>query len=111
MHKLLQELNDDVFSKYDCFTVGETVLIDVDEALRYTGGEKRELDMLFTFEHTSVDTINNIKWFIRKFKPKRLKRVLDRYQKVLNNKGWNIYSLKIMINLVLFLDGEILKIP
>lgn len=89
MHKLLQELNDDVFSKYDCFTVGETVLIDADEALRYTGGEKRELDMLFTFEHTSVDTINNIKWFIRKFKPKRLKRVLDRYQKVLNNKGWN----------------------
>ena len=89
MHQLLQELNDDVFSKYDCFTVGETVLIDADEALRYTGGEKRELDMLFTFEHTSVDTINNIKWFIRKFKPKRLKRVLDRYQKVLNNKGWN----------------------
>ena len=37
------------------FTVGETVLIDADEALRYTGGEN-ELDMPFTFEHTSVDT-------------------------------------------------------
>lgn len=88
MHQILQELNEDVFNKYDCFTVGETVLIDTKEALKYTGGDKRELDMLFSFEHTSVDTINN-KWFIRKFRPYHLKKVLDKYQETLNNKGWN----------------------
>jgi oligo-1,6-glucosidase len=88
MHEILQELNNDVFNKYDCFTVGETCLITTKDALTYTGGSKRELDMVFSFEHVSVDTINN-KWFLRKFKPLRLKRVLNKYQIELNNQGWN----------------------
>ncbi len=87
IHPYLQELRDDVISKYDCFTVGETAFVSPSVALEYIDEEIRELDMVFQFDHMSVD--NYFKWFLKKFKPINLKKSLSKWQKALYPNGWN----------------------
>jgi oligo-1,6-glucosidase len=84
-HEILQELRRDVFDKYDCFTVGETVLVDIDTARRLTNIKNNELDMLFSFEHMEADQYL-IKWFKRKFNSKKFFLTLSKWQKELD---WN----------------------
>ena len=79
-HKILQELRRDVFDKYDCFTVGETILVDLDTARRLTNENNKELNMLFAFEHMEADQYL-IKWFKRKFNPKKFFLTLSKWQK------------------------------
>jgi len=86
-HNYLQELRKDVLDHYDCFTVGETAFVTPDQALEYIGFERNELDMLFQFEHMGID--NTLKWFMKKFKPWKLKEVMFRWQEKLHGKGWN----------------------
>ena len=87
-HQYLQELRDDVFSNYDCFTVGEAVLTSPEEALEYVDEDIRELDMVFQFDHMGADN-HFIKWFMKPFKPMNLKKPLSNWQRKLNNHGWN----------------------
>lgn len=87
VHEYLQELKRDVLSKYDCFTVGETVFTSADEALKYVSEERNELSMIFHFDHMFVDNI--YKWFLRPFKLRKLKRILSHWQYTINGKGWN----------------------
>jgi oligo-1,6-glucosidase len=93
VHQYIQDLNQSLFKKHHITTVGETVFVTPEDALLYVDERRNELDMLFHFEHMSVDTINN-KWFIRKFKPRRLKKVLNRWQMALNEFGWNALYLE-----------------
>src|SRR5690554_3006582 len=41
VHKYLTELNHDVLSKYDCFTVGEAVFISTKDALKYVDEDRK----------------------------------------------------------------------
>lgn len=84
-HDILRRLRKDVLSKYDCFTVGETVLVDTKTAMDLCASERGELDMVFGFEHMECDQIG-IKWFKTKYKPERLIKALDRWQRDME---WN----------------------
>jgi oligo-1,6-glucosidase len=84
-HQILQELRRDVFDKYDCFTVGETVLVTPQIARDLCDPSRKELDMLFSFEHMEQDQFF-IKWFKRKFQKKRFFETLTKWQKELH---WN----------------------
>ncbi|MCK9536117.1 MAG: alpha-glucosidase [Bacilli bacterium] len=88
IHKYLNELKSDVFSYYDMFTVGETVMITPETALTYIEEGCDELNMVFQFDHMGVDNYY-VKWFLRKFKPKRLKKTMRKWQTALDGKGWN----------------------
>lgn len=50
VHQYLKELYDDVLSKYDCFTVGETVFTSCEDALKYVAEDRNELSMIFQFD-------------------------------------------------------------
>lgn len=89
LHIYLRELYDDVSSKYDVMTVGETVFTDLNDSIMLTDPARRELTMIFNFDHTNVDNYFGIKWIMRKFKLKRLKKVLGHYQNGLNKFVWN----------------------
>ena len=89
LHEYLHELNKDVLSNYDCMTVGETVLSSLDEAKLLVEPKREELSMIFNFDHTDTDNFFGAKWFYRKFKLKRLKKVIDRWQQGLHDCGWN----------------------
>ena len=88
IHEYLKEIKEDVFSKYDMFTVGECVFINPDIALSYIKEGVDELNMVFQFDHMAADNFL-VKWFPKKFKLKKLKNALSKWQYALNGKGWN----------------------
>lgn len=93
LHDYLKEFNEDVFSKYDMFTVGETVFIDTETAKLLTNPKRKELNMIFQFDHMQADC-HYVKWFMKKFKPMNLKKPLSKWQNELNGVGWNTLYLE-----------------
>lgn len=91
-HRILKRLHEDVFSHYDMVTIGECVFVSKDDALKYIAPSRKELDMVFHFDHMAVD--NFYKWFIFKFKAHKLKKVLYNWQTALNDKGLNAIYLE-----------------
>ncbi len=87
VHEYLRRLHRNVFSPHGVMTVGETTFVTPQEALDYVGHDRGELDMVFHFEHMFVD--NFLKWFLLPFRPKKLKKVLNRWQETMAEKGWN----------------------
>ncbi|MDD3938149.1 MAG: alpha-glucosidase [Bacilli bacterium] len=81
-HRILRELYDEVFSQYDCMTVGETYMVDYANARRFID---RELDMVFQFDHVNVDR-RKTPVFARRYAPRRMKKILFGWQ---NNVAWN----------------------
>ena len=89
-HEILRKLRKEVLSEYDCFTVGETVMVDIDEAKLLCDESRKELDMLFYFEHLEID--RRIARFIpKKFNAKKLLEVLTKWQQGLE---WNALYLE-----------------
>lgn len=78
-HKILKELKEQVLEPYGAFTVGETVMVTIDEANDLIHPDRKELDMVFSFEHMEVDQVNN-KWFKTKFRPQKLFQTLTKWQ-------------------------------
>ena len=89
-HMILKELRRDVLDKYDCFTVGESVFVDLDDAKLLCSPEREELDMLIYFEHLEIDRWV-ARYIPRKFKAKKLLDVLTKWQRGLD---WNAVYLE-----------------
>ncbi|MBU1093904.1 MAG: alpha-glucosidase [Firmicutes bacterium] len=78
-HKILKTLRSEVMDHYDAFTVGETVLVTTKQANDLILPERKELNMVFAFEHMETDQINN-KWFKTKFNPNKFMKVISKWQ-------------------------------
>lgn len=88
IHEFLKEMNEEVFSKYDVMTVGETPNTNVNQAILYTDPNNHELNMVFHFEHMHLDYGKYGKFSDVRFKLSDLKKVLSRWQTKLDA-GWN----------------------
>jgi len=84
-HRILNELRTDVLDKYGAFTVGETVFVDLPKARDLTDPARKELDMVFAFEHMECDQVI-VKWFKTWLRPKKLMQCLVKWQQGLD---WN----------------------
>lgn len=84
-HEILKRFHRNVLSKYDCFTVGETVFVIPADADLFCNPSRNELDMVFSFEHVETDQFI-VRWFKRRFSPKRFAKVLFKWQTALD---WN----------------------
>ncbi|WGG45262.1 alpha,alpha-phosphotrehalase [Rossellomorea sp. DA94] len=90
LHEYLQEMNEKVLSHYPTVTVGETPSATPETAKLYTGKGRNELDMVFTFQHMSLDErAGEGKWALKDLDFPELKRVLSEWQTSLFQKGWN----------------------
>ncbi len=89
VHDYLHEVYEDVFSKYDIMTVGETPNVTPETALQYVDEERGELNMVFQFEHVNIDQGKTNKWDIRPWSIKEFKSIVSKWQKSLGEKGWN----------------------
>ncbi|WP_433943138.1 glycoside hydrolase family 13 protein [Paenibacillus sp. SN-8-1] len=91
VHTLLQNLHDKVLYYYDIMTVGETSGLGPHQALDYVGDTRRELNMVFQFEHMYLDATSpgSGKWEIKPWNLLELKKVMSEWQTVLHNQGWN----------------------
>ncbi len=84
-HDILNTLRREVLDPYGAFTVGETVFVDIENAKKLTDPARKELDMVFAFEHMECDQIA-VKWFKTRLLPKRLMTCLAKWQTAMD---WN----------------------
>ncbi|HEV7666781.1 MAG TPA: alpha-glucosidase [Chloroflexota bacterium] len=93
--EFLGEMNREVLSQYDIFTVGETPLTSTEHAIDITDEQTGHLNMLFQFEHMDLDKdpLTHSKWSLSPWKLLDLKQVMTRWQKDLEGKGWNSFYL------------------
>ncbi|WP_226654213.1 glycoside hydrolase family 13 protein [Pseudalkalibacillus hwajinpoensis] len=85
IQSFLQEFKDKTYSNYDVMTVGEANGVSIDEADQWVDEKDGKMNMIFQFEHLGLwDAEENPDLDIVS-----LKKVLTRWQKGLENKGWN----------------------
>ena len=90
VHEFIQEMNKEVFSKYDSLTVGEMSSTTLEHCINYTKPERNELSMTFNFHHLKVDYPNGEKWEIGDMDFLQLKQILSKWQVGMNEGGgWN----------------------
>lgn len=90
VHEYLKEMNRKVLSKYDLITVGETPGAKTSDAVKYTGFNEHELEMVFQFEHMGLDNDPKFgKMSTKRFHLVDLKKVMSKWQMKLNGRAWN----------------------
>ena len=91
VHAYLKEMNREVLSHYDLITVGETAGVTLEEAKKYANSDGTELNMVFQFEHVSLDDNPKygFKWNTEKMSLVSLKKNLTKWQNGLYEVGWN----------------------
>jgi oligo-1,6-glucosidase len=90
IHEFLQEMHHEVFGgrQGQLLTVGEMPGVTVEEARLFTDPARREVDMVFQFEHVGLDHRAH-KWDRRPIDLLDLKASLGRWQAGLADVGWN----------------------
>src|ERR671921_723710 len=89
IHEFLQDMHREVFAgREGLITVGEMPGVTVEEAKLYTDPARREVDMVFQFEHVQVDH-GETRWDPRPLRLRDLKMILGRWQYGLAEVGWN----------------------
>ncbi len=90
MDEFFQEMDRAVFAGQNLLTVGETPGVTVDAARSYTDPAHHEIDMVFQFEHMSLDQQpGRDKWSSRPLSIPELKDNLNRWESGLEGCGWN----------------------
>ncbi|GGQ55571.1 glycoside hydrolase family 13 protein [Couchioplanes azureus] len=88
-HEFLHEMHERVFAGRDTLlTVAEMPSVTIEEAARYTDPARREVDMVFGFEHVWVDRGPD-PWALYPLQLTKLKGILGRWQAGLAEVGWN----------------------
>ena len=90
IHEYLNELNQEVISKYDAFTVGEGPGIEINQALNFVDEKRKEMDMFFHFDLMSLDrkpgevfTMREDRWKLSEFK-----KVFSDWDHAFAKAGW-----------------------
>lgn len=90
LHDYLQEMNRQTFGSHDVLTVGETWGATPEIAKLYSDPKRKELSMVFQFEHVSLDQQEGKeKWDLKPLCVADLKSVLSKWQTSLGEEGWN----------------------
>ncbi|MBH9980920.1 MULTISPECIES: glycoside hydrolase family 13 protein [Bifidobacterium] len=88
LDEFLQEMRSQVFQgRQGYLTVGEAPGLAPARSGQITDPANHELDMLFLFTQTEVDT-GDSKWDIRPFRVPRLKAAMDEQQQAVAKAGW-----------------------
>lgn len=92
VHEYLKEMNKKVLSHYNLITVGEASGVTLEEAKKYASADGSELNMVFQFEHVGSGPEGNNrfgKWDSHKMSLPVWKKILSKWQTVLEGKAWN----------------------
>lgn len=89
VHEFLKELVCDTGIE-DMVTVGEMSSTSLENCIRYSNPQEKELSMCFNFHHLKVDYKNGNKWELTEPDIPALKELFCRWQtKMQENQGWN----------------------
>lgn len=89
-HTYIKEMNQRTFGNHKLITVGETGGVTIETAKLYSNPKRKELDMVFQFQHIALDEQKGkSKWDLKKLDLLELKEVLSTWQTDLGEEGWN----------------------
>lgn len=89
VHEFIKELVKDT-DIADMITVGEMSSTTLDNCIRYSNPDEKELSMCFNFHHLKVDYKDGKKWELAKPDYKELKNLFQTWQEgVQEGNGWN----------------------
>lgn len=91
VHQYLKELcRDSGLNENGMMTVGEMSSTTIDNCIRYSNPEEKELSMCFSFHHLKVDYKNGNKWELQPCDFMALKNLLNKWQTGMEEgNGWN----------------------
>ncbi|MFJ5957592.1 alpha-glucosidase [Paenarthrobacter sp. NPDC092416] len=91
VHEFLQEIHRKVFEHRSgqMLTVGEMPGVSIEDAVLFTDSARKELDMIFQFDHMTLDMEGGNKWLPKVLRLTDLKASLGRWQEGLADGGWN----------------------
>lgn len=86
LHEFLHEMNENTFSKYGAFTVGECQGTGIEMSKLMTGDYRKELDVVFSFDH--MDNPGKGRFTEYKFDLRPMARELVKWQLSYGNHCW-----------------------
>lgn len=91
VHQYLKELcRDSGLNENGMVTVGEMSSTTIDNCIRYSNPDEKELSMCFSFHHLKVDYKNGNKWELQPCDFMALKNLLNKWQTGMEEgNGWN----------------------
>ena len=90
IHEFLKEMNKEAFGGGELITVGEMSSTSIENCIKYSNPDEKELAMTFSFHHLKVDYPNGEKWTKAPFDFVQLKKILSKWQiKMYEGNGWN----------------------
>lgn len=89
VHEYLREMNEKVLSHYDIMTVGEAACVTLEEAKKYAGYDRHELDTVFQFEHVEGVSGPYGKWTDQRMPLTKLKQIFRKWDQGMDGIGWN----------------------
>ena len=89
VHEFLKEMNREVLSNYDIVTVGEGPGVNLVHGPRYVSAREKELNMVFHFDHLTIDFGPDGKYDPVPMDFVRFKAIFRQWDEALANDGWN----------------------
>lgn len=90
LHDYLKEMHQRSFGSYDVMTVGETWGVTPETAPLFASPERKELSMVFQFEHLTLDEEpGTSKWDLMDLDFIKLKAIFKKWQTELPDDTWN----------------------
>ena len=89
VHEFLKEMNREVLSNYDIVTVGEGPGVNLVHGPRYVSAREKELNMVFHFDHLTIDFGPDGKYDPVPLDFIRFKAIFRQWDEALANDGWN----------------------
>lgn len=88
LHEYLREMNDEVVSHYDAFSLAEGVGINHNNAGLYINYDRKELDMLYHFDILECTIVNGKFEEASPFDLVNMKGIFKRWRDAVHEKGW-----------------------
>lgn len=86
LHEFLNEMNENTFSKYGAFTVGECQGTGIEMSKLMTGDYRKELDVVFSFDH--MDNPGKARFSEYKYDLRPMAKELVKWQTNYGNHCW-----------------------
>ena len=89
VHEYIKEMNKKVLSKFDIVTIGEGPGINLNNGLDYVNEDENELNMIFHFDHLTMDFGKEGKYDPIPFDFIKFKKIFSNWDKLFSKRGWN----------------------
>jgi len=88
VHRYLNEMNEEVISKYDAFSLAEGIGINEETAGLYVNHDRNELDMLYHFDILECTIVNGKFEEVSSFDLVQIKQIFKKWRDAVHETGW-----------------------